>query len=213
MTKIKICGITESEDALVAYRSGADFLGFVFHSNSPRFIKPKQVKGVKTFLEINGIKKWTPIGVFVDEKIENIVRIAKECNLFAIQLHGNESPEFCLELKKNKIFIIKAFRIKDQQSLEGIERYDVDSYLFDTYNPNAMGGTGETFDHNIILPFVKKYRVFLAGGLTPENVGEIIKKVQPYAVDISSGVEKTKGIKDPDKIYRFIKAVKSASLV
>lgn len=207
MTKIKICGITNKEDAEYSYRYGADFIGFVFYTQSPRYIAPQKVIDIKNYFEIIGLNKWTPIGVFVNENLDNIIEIYNRCNLYAVQLSGDEDSNFCQQLIDNNVPLIKSIRIKDETSLANIEEFKADYLLFDKYHEKLYGGSGEVFNHDLIISFVRKNKVFLAGGLNPDNVFEIIEKVRPFAVDVSSGVEIEKGKKDYDKIRRFIQEV------
>lgn len=208
MPKIKICGITSSEDAALCYKLGVDYIGFIFFPKSPRNITPEKAAGIKSDLAVKGIIKWTPVGVFVNEQADTIFRIRDKCNLFGVQLHGSESPEFCSKIMAEGIYTIKCVNIKDEMSLVGIGEYNVDAFLFDTYKTGEHGGTGQTFNHDLIIPYTEKYRIFLAGGLSPENISGILNKVKPFAVDISSGVEKTKGVKDHQKITDFVSEVK-----
>ncbi|MFN3966394.1 MAG: phosphoribosylanthranilate isomerase [Endomicrobiia bacterium] len=212
MTKIKICGITNYEDAMYSVTLGADFLGFNFYSKSKRKISIDTAKEIISKLP----DTFVPVGVFVDEEIDKIKEIVERCNLNMIQLHGKESPEYCNELKlkieNEKIKIIKAFRIKTEGTLKYIARYKnvADYFLLDTYVPEIEGGTGETFNWEIAIE-VKKFNVpiFLAGGLTPENVKEAVMKVQPYAVDVASGVERFPRRKDYNKLRDFITIVRA----
>lgn len=202
MTKIKICGITNLEDALLAADLGVDALGFIF-AKSPRQITPAKV------LEIS--RKLPPfisrVGVFVDAFPENINSVADICGLDIIQLHGSESPEQIQRFKKK---VIKAFRIKSVADLEEFPAYKVDAYLLDSYSSELPGGTGKTFDWKLALEAKKFGRpIILSGGLTPENVAEAIKITGPYAVDASSGVEERPGKKDKEKLKRFVEAIRS----
>ncbi|NOY53675.1 MAG: phosphoribosylanthranilate isomerase [Deltaproteobacteria bacterium] len=199
-TRIKICGITNLDDALFAVEAGADALGFVFHSGSPRRIDAESVRAIVRHLPPFA----TVVGVFVDEKIETVREIARYCDLDLCQLHGDESPEFCEWCERR---VIKAFRIRDRSFLEEMKRYDVSGFLLDAWHPDRYGGTGEAADRTLAQEAAGKERVILAGGLTPENVGEAIARVRPYGVDVSSGVEVSPGQKDRDKVRRFIEAV------
>jgi phosphoribosylanthranilate isomerase len=198
--RVKICGTTSLKDALLAVESGADAVGFIFHKESPRNISQKDVKEIVAqlppFVE--------SIGVFVNETSDKINRIAEQCRLTAVQLHGDESPAFCRRIKRR---VVKAVRVKDAESLKGMSDFDVSGFLLDAYNEESRGGTGRVFDWNLALRAKKQGPVIIAGGLNPYNVYTAIHRVKPYGVDVCSGVEKSPGVKDPEKISEFIKAV------
>lgn len=201
MARVKICGITNSEDALVAADAGADALGFVFYPPSPRYITPDQAAGI--------IARLPPfiqsVGLFVDHSPDMINQTVELCGLDLVQLHGDESPGFCKLVKSR---IIKAIRVRNETSLENMFSYEVSAFLLDAWSPLAHGGTGLTFDWELAVAASGKGRIILAGGLTPENVADAVKRVHPYAVDVSSGVEASAGKKDPDRIREFIKRAK-----
>ena len=204
MTKVKICGITNLEDALLAVKFGADALGFNFYEKSPRYIRPEKAREIIDQLPENILK----VGVFVNEEMNKVVDIAGAAGLDAVQLHGEETPEFAAELKiKSGLEIIKAFRVSPDFKPGDILKYKVDAVLLDAYSPNEHGGTGETFDWTMARKIGSK--MYLAGGLSPENIAEAIAAVRPYAVDACSRLEITKGVKDQDKVKRFIENVKS----
>ncbi|HAX46113.1 MAG TPA: phosphoribosylanthranilate isomerase [Nitrospina sp.] len=198
--RVKICGTTSLKDALLAVESGADAVGFIFYKESPRNISQKDVKEIVAqlppFVE--------SIGVFVNETSDKINRIAEQCRLTAVQLHGEESPAFCRRIKRR---VVKAVRVKDAESLKGMSDFDVSGFLLDAYNEESRGGTGRVFDWNLALRAKKQGPVIIAGGLNPYNVYTAIHRVKPYGVDVCSGVEKSPGVKDPEKISEFIKAV------
>ncbi|MCM8765582.1 MAG: phosphoribosylanthranilate isomerase [Candidatus Omnitrophica bacterium] len=205
MVKVKICGITNLEDARLAINLGADALGFVF-AESPRKIGPEEVLAI--------IKKLPPfiftVGVFVNEDLKEIKRMVKICKLDAVQLHGEENPFFCGRVR-NFTKVIKAFRIRESSDLEKMLNYDVDAYLLDTYVSGVYGGTGKTFNWDWAVKAKKVLHtrpLILSGGLNPENIKEAIKKVKPYAVDVSSGVEIAPGKKDKILLEKFIKSIK-----
>jgi phosphoribosylanthranilate isomerase len=204
MIKIKICGITNLEDALTAATAGADALGFNFYKKSPRFIEP--TKAAEIIAQLPPF--IMPVGVFVNEREEKIREIQALTCMQAIQLHGDESPEFCQRLDGR---IIKAFQVKDKESLQNMAHYRVAAYLLDSYKEGARGGTGVAFDWHLAVVAKTFGKVILAGGLTPENVAEAVKLVQPYGVDVAGGVEKEKGIKDHAKLRKFITEVRRAS--
>ena len=199
--KIKVCGTTNLKDALFAVESGADAIGFIFYKKSPRYILQKDAKDI--------VAKLPPfietVGVFVNETSDKVNRIAEQCKLTAIQLHGDESPAFCRRIKRR---VIKSFRVKDTNSFKGMADYDVSGFLLDSYNEESKGGTGKTFDWNLALRAKKQGPIILAGGLNPYNVYTAIHRVKPYGVDVCSGVEKSPGIKDSLKIDEFIKSVR-----
>jgi len=204
-TRVKICGITNLADAQVAVEAGADALGFVFYEKSPRFIS------IETAAEIS--KQLPPfilrIGVFVNAPKEEIVRAIGECGLSLLQFHGDEPPEFCTQFD---LMSMKAFRIRDTGSLKELPKYKTDAWLLDAYSSDTLGGTGGVFNWDLAVEAQKTGRpIFLAGGLTPENVAEAIQKVRPFGVDVSSGVESSPGKKDHAKMRAFIHAAKTAA--
>jgi phosphoribosylanthranilate isomerase len=201
MIKVKICGITCLEDALLAVDAGADAVGFVFYEKSPRNINPMQAAEI--------ISKLPPliqtVGLFVNEESEKVNWTADYCGLDLVQLHGDESPEDCLEINRR---VIKAFRMKNIVSIEPLRKYQAAGYLLDAWSPDAFGGTGKTFNWEMAAAARQYGRIILAGGLSADNVVEAVRTVQPYAVDVSSGVESAPGKKDRDKVKEFIKRVK-----
>lgn len=209
MVKVKICGITNLEDALAAAEYGADALGFIFYEKSSRYITPADAIPI--------IKKLPPfittVGVFVNEPVDKVKQVKGLTGIDIIQLHGDETPEMCGAIG-NKV--IKAFRIggkgqgaRDKAILEAIAHYPASAYLLDTHREGLPGGTGETFDWNLAVKAKRYGRIILAGGLTPDNVAEAVKKVRPFAVDVSSGVEKRPGKKDLNKVKKFIERAKN----
>jgi len=202
MVKVKICGITSLEDALTAVEAGADALGFVFYSASPRQILPDQaaeiIRHLPPFVQT--------VGLFVNEEPATVHATADRCGLDIVQLHGEETPAYCSSIRRR---VIKAFRVKDFTSLDELLRYHVAGYLLDAWSPAARGGTGQTFNWEIAAEAVRRGRpIVLAGGLTPENVAESIRQVRPYGVDVSSGVESAPGRKDAAKIRCFTELAK-----
>ena len=206
MTKVKICGITNLEDALLSAKFGADALGFNFYAKSPRYIAPEKAREIIEQLPAKVLK----VGVFVNESLEKIVEIAAIAKLDALQLHGEETPEFARELKaKTNLEIIKAFRVSSEFKPEDVLKYEVDAILLDAYNPQEHGGTGETFDWEIAFK-VKQIvsKLYIAGGLDSSNVDIAIRKVQPFAVDSCSRLEWELGKKEKRKVYSFISNAK-----
>ena len=204
MVKIKICGITNLEDALLAAELGADALGFIFFPQSPRKVAPETAREI--------IAQLPPfvasVGVFVDEAAAVVQDLAASLGLDWVQLHGQESPEYCRNLGRR---VIKGFRIKDENSLRELEPYRdaVQAFLLDTYKKGQVGGTGEVFDWYLAREAKKFGQIILAGGLTPENVAQAIAAARPQAVDAASGTEAEPGRKDPAKLRAFFRAVSS----
>ena len=205
MIKIKICGIRNLEDAIAAAEAGADALGFVFYPESPRFIDPGNVRHIISKLPVF----ITYIGVFVDEKEDVIRRILRESGIQLLQFHGSESPMLCTRFREK---VIKSIRIRDAGSIESMKMYPLDTFLLDTYHAEVKGGTGKAFDWGIAEKAKEHGKIILSGGLTPSNVEEAIRRVKPYGVDVSSGVEKSPGKKDHMKIKKFIKEVKKINV-
>jgi phosphoribosylanthranilate isomerase len=200
---VKICGITNAPDAQAAVEAGADALGFVFCPSSPRCVSLETAGKVSDELPQFIVR----VGVFVNPPDELVVAAMRECGLNMLQFHGEEPPEYCL---KFGLMSMKAFRVKDATSLEGVTEYPTDAWLLDAYSPDRLGGTGATFNWDLARTVQRHGRpIFLAGGLTPENVAEAVRKVQPFGVDVSSGVEASPGRKDHAKVKAFIAAAKS----
>jgi phosphoribosylanthranilate isomerase len=204
MIKIKICGITNLDDALAAAEFGADALGFNFYKKSPRAIEPQRASEIIAQLP----PFIVPIGIFVNEREDRIREIAALAGLQVIQLHGDETPEFCQRFGSR---VIKAFQVKDKESLKHMSHYRVSAYLLDSYREGVRGGTGTTFDWHLAVVAKTFGRIILAGGLTPDNVAEAVKLVQPYGIDVAGGVEREKGVKDHVKLRTFITEARRAS--
>jgi phosphoribosylanthranilate isomerase len=204
--KVKICGITNLSDALAAVEAGADALGFMFYEKSPRHVSIRDAAEIIRQLPPFVIK----VGVFVDASEDIVMRAIGDCGLNTLQFHGHETPEYCTQFG---LLTMKAFRIRDAESLKELRNYPTDAWLLDAYTADKLGGTGEKFNWDLAIEAKKFGRpIFLAGGLTPENVAEAVRKVHPYAVDVSSGVEAAPGKKDHEKIRQFIKAAKSVEM-
>jgi phosphoribosylanthranilate isomerase len=202
--KVKICGITNATDARVAADAGADMIGFVFCEKSPRRVAIETAAEIAPAVPAFVVK----VGVFVNPLQEFVVRAITECGLGIVQFHGDESPEFCTQFG---VMSMKAFRIRDAESLRSLPDYETDAWLLDAYSPDKAGGTGATFNWDLAIEAKKLVRpIFLAGGLTPHNIAEAVRRVLPYAVDVSSGVEAEPGKKDHGKVRAFIKAAKGA---
>ena len=202
VTKVKICGITNLEDALCVVAAGADALGFVFYAKSPRYIHPEKVAQIVSKLP----PFVTTVGLFVNADPETIRQTMGVTGLNVIQLHGDELPEDCCLFSSP---VIKAVRVKDVGSLAGIDEYKVSALLLDAWNDQQYGGTGESFDWQLAKKLTGNLPIILAGGLTPDNVAQAIQMINPYAVDVSSGVEERPGHKDYKKVREFIKKVKA----
>jgi phosphoribosylanthranilate isomerase len=202
-TAVKICGITRPEDALAAARAGAHAIGLVFYARSPRHVTPARaaeiIRVVPPFV--------TTVGLFVNAAAEEVRAALAEAPLALLQLHGEETPEFCRQFKRP---YIKAVRMKAGVDLlqYAQDYHDAKALLLDNYVEGLHGGSGVAFDWSLI-PRGMPLPVILSGGLTPENVTEAVRRVRPSAVDVSSGVESAKGIKDAQKIAAFIKGVRS----
>jgi phosphoribosylanthranilate isomerase len=204
MVRIKICGITNLEDALLAADLGADALGFIFYPKSPRYVAPEAAKEIIAHLP----SFVTSVGVFVDEEMAAVSELAEQVGLDWIQVHGQESPGDCRSLGRRAI---KGFRIKDASSLMELEPFQgaVQAFLLDNYKKGQVGGTGETFDWRLAREAKKHGQIILAGGLTSENVAQAIQVAQPQAVDSASGTETLPGKKDPEKLKAFFKAIRT----
>lgn len=206
--KVKICGITNSDDALAAVTAGADALGFVFHKASPRYVTAEVVRRIVALLPPFVL----PVGVFVNEDMKVVRDLMDSCGLALAQLHGDESAAYCEQLGRPAL---KAIRLRDMGSFLSLAEYKgragVRGFVIDAYSESAYGGTGHTADWSLAAEAAKTAAILLAGGLTPDNVGEAIVKVRPYGVDVSSGVEVSPGQKDHGKVKAFIQAVKLVS--
>ncbi len=204
--KLKICGITSWVDARRACDAGADFLGFNFYAGSPRYISPAKARNIARRLP----KKLTAVGVFVNEDESKMLEIARTVGLAYLQLHGDESPAVVARLARS-LRVIKAIGVRESFRPAQLARFKgATEILLDGFHRGQRGGTGKTFQWDIALRSKKYARVFLAGGLTPENIGEAIRTAKPYAVDICSGVESKPGKKDPKKLKQLAQAIRNA---
>ncbi len=199
--KVKICGITNFEDALTAANYGADALGFIFFKGSPRYIEPENAKEIISYLP----PFITTVGVFVNEDPAKVSQIMKFAGINILQLHGDEPPEAC------KIWhrVIKAFRVINLTDLKPLGKYRTSANLLDTFSPDSYGGTGLTFNWDIAVEAKRYGQVILSGGLNPDNIEQAVKWVKPYAVDVCSGIEQYKGKKNLIKLREFIVKAKS----
>jgi phosphoribosylanthranilate isomerase len=205
MVKVKICGITNWADAKKSVEAGADFLGFNFYRKSPRYITPARASRI-----IQRLPKGTKtVGVFVNESEENILETARIAGLHQIQLHGDESPEMVSRVRR-KLPVINAIRVRATTLVSRLAVFaKADALLLDAFGGDEFGGTGKTFDWRLIHRAGAMKKLFLAGGLTPENIEEAIRIGRPYAVDVCSGVEARPGKKDPERIAAFMRAVRA----
>jgi len=203
--KIKVCGITSLGDALMALEAGADALGFMFYEPSPRYVTYDHAGGIIRRLPPSIAK----VGVFVNPTEAAVRRAVAECGLDWLQFHGEETPKFCRRFAPLRV--IKAFRIQNADSLAALPAYATDAWLLDSYVPDVPGGTGARFNWDLALA-AKRHGVpvILAGGLAPDNVAEAVRRVRPYGLDVSSGVESAPGKKDPAKLRDFIARARAA---
>ncbi len=203
--KIKICGITNIEDAATAVELGADALGFIFYSGSKRFVDPAAARDI--ILKLPPF--ITSVGVFVNQDLDEIKRILDITGVNTVQLHGDESPEFCGSVTASvPAKVIKAIRVKDSLDAGSLAQYPVQAILLDTYSDAEYGGTGKSFDWGILKDIDIEQKVILSGGLSPDNVAQAVEAVKPYAVDVNSGVEAGPGKKDHEKLKKFIEAIR-----
>ena len=215
MTQVKICGITSLADARAAIAAGADMLGFNFHRPSPRFIEPLEVRAIIESLRAEtGGQAITMVGVFVNESSPGaVMEIVEEACFDGVQLHGDESVEFCHGVKHllNGRLLIKVHRVADTFALADVRRYDGDAIMLDAFHVKMRGGTGQLVDWTIARQARElASRLFLAGGLSPANVAEAIAQVNPYAVDACSSLESSPGQKDAARMRAFVEAVRNA---
>lgn len=200
--KVKICGITNTEDAQAAVAAGADLLGFVFYDGSPRHVTVEQAAAIARTVPPFVVR----VGLFVNAPEALVGEAMSACGLQLLQFHGDETPEYCRQFGAMSM---KAFRVQDAATIRTLPEYPTDAWLLDAFVPGQRGGTGHSFNWELAIEAVKLGKpVFLAGGLTPENVAEAVRKVQPYGVDVSSGVESAPGKKDHAKVRAFIAAAK-----
>jgi len=210
MTKVKICGITNLEDARHAIECGADMLGFNFYRGSKRYVEPAVAADIVRELSGSTVEH---VGVFVNAEAAEIAEIVRQVGMDIVQLHGDEPEMFIDDLRNSTpAEIIKVFRVRDADDFQDATGSKSTYVMLDSYSEKAFGGSGRTFNWgiaqeiSILLPEV----IFLAGGLTPDNVADAIRTVRPYAVDVASGVESSPGKKDPEKVAAFIRAAKEA---
>jgi phosphoribosylanthranilate isomerase len=215
MIHIKVCGITNLEDALIAADAGADMLGYIFYARSPRYIEPERAGEIIATLDAQGCAPKF-VGVFVNESVEQVRKVMQIAHLDLVQLHGNEPAELVQALAP---FAFKALRPRSvSQAMEVIEPYrtvvahSTPAFIVDAYDAKQFGGTGTRADWTSASLIAREFPILLAGGLNPENVAEVIEAVNPWGVDVSSGVERAPGLKDHAKIHQFIQASKIHNL-
>jgi phosphoribosylanthranilate isomerase len=201
ITKVKICGITNVDDAVAAMDMGADMLGFNFYPDSPRYVTPEQATDI-----INKLPAFIDTaGVFVNASIEHIHETNAVCQLDWVQLHGDEDPDFCRSLLSHNVKTMKAIRVKDQTDIERADSFFTDAVLLDAFDPDKYGGTGLTFDWNVIGHISK--RVFLAGGINPDNAAAAVK-LGVYGIDVCSGIEAEPGKKNHRKMKKLFENIR-----
>ncbi len=201
IVKVKICGLTNYEDAAAAMDMGADLLGFNFYPKSPRYVPPEKAMEI-----INRLPGFIDIaGVFVNASFEQIRETISRCHLDWVQLHGDESPQFCQSLLSLDVRTMKAIRVKSQEDIEKAEDYFTDTVLLDAFHPEKYGGTGLTFDWNIIGHIGK--RIFLAGGINPDNAADAVE-LGVYGIDVCSGIEASPGKKDHKKMKELFENIR-----
>ena len=205
MTQIKICGITRIEDALCAAACGADAVGCIFHPASPRYIAPKRAKEIIADLPADLVK----VGVFVNREADEVAQTVEDCGLDLIQLHGDESPEYCRRFPPERV--IKAVFLGTPEELRAINVYEVRAFLADFREAGRYGGTGKRADWELAAGLAKERPLILAGGLGIENIAEALAAVAPQAVDINSGIERAPGLKDHDRMRRIIAMIRRAA--
>ncbi|MDQ7028353.1 MAG: phosphoribosylanthranilate isomerase [Ardenticatenia bacterium] len=217
MTRVKICGITNLEDAMAAAAAGADFVGFVFYDKSPRFIAPDRAATiVRALRDELGSSCPCTVGIFVDAPVDEVRALLDGVGLDLAQLHGSEPPAEVRQLRPRAYKAIRPQAREDAEAALALyydtmpQDENAPQLLMDSYHPWLIGGTGILADVAVAMLVARRVRLMLAGGLTPESVGEIIRRVRPWGVDVSSGVERTKGIKDHARIRAFVEAVRRA---
>jgi phosphoribosylanthranilate isomerase len=201
-TQVKICGVTSIADALVAAEAGADMIGLMFYEHSPRHITLEKAAEISRALPPFVLR----VGVFVNPDEAQVMEAISACGLNLLQFHGDEESDFCTQFG---LMSVKALRMRDEESLKQLENFNTDAFLLDAHSKSGLGGTGEKFNWDLAIEAQKFGKpIFLAGGLTPENVAKAVRQVQPFAVDVSSGVESAPGKKDKVKVISFIEAVR-----
>lgn len=205
MTHIKICGITHSDEGIAIGGMGVQYLGFIFYPPSPRYIEPeKAAEIIRAVRENVGEIAPAMIGVFVNETVEHMENVRKIAGLDGVQLSGDESPEIAEKLAPLR------FRGLSLETLDRLRTHPADVWLCDTHAPEKKGGTGRSYDYSRLLPYVQNQPLIVAGGLTPDSVGDVVRRLRPWGVDVSSAVETSPGRKDLDAVRVFIESVRRA---
>ncbi|MGK0290541.1 MAG: phosphoribosylanthranilate isomerase [bacterium] len=201
--KVKVCGFTQKEQALVASHLDIDAMGFILYPKSKRFIDysaaAEIVKDLPPFL--------TTVGVVVNETLDDVINIQKKTGVDVIQLHGDETPEFCQELNQTGIRWLKAIRVRDDFDFSTLDHFPTHQFLLDAWSDQEYGGTGEAFDWSKIQTLSESKEIILAGGIRPDNAKQAVDLTKPYAIDVSSGVEVSAGVKSMDKIQQLLTAI------
>jgi len=201
MVRVKICGITNREDAEVAVAAGADALGFIFVPDTPRCLSPETARAI-----IQALPPFVvPVGVFAGSPLAEVLATVEACGLGAVQLHGGEDAAFAAALP---VRVIRSVRVRDAESLEGLAGYPAHAFLLDAYAEDRIGGTGQRIPLELLGAARRLGRIVVSGGLTPANVAEVVAAVRPYAVDCCSGVERAPGLKDHAKVRAFVARVR-----
>ena len=202
-TQVKICGVTSVAAALVAAEAGADMIGLMFYAGSPRHVTLATATEISRALPPFVLR----VGVFVNPEPAAVLAALAACGLNLLQFHGDEDSDFCTQFG---VMSLKALRVRDAESLQTLANFHTEAFLLDAYSAAGLGGTGEKFNWDLAVAAQKFGKpIFLAGGLTPENVADAVRRVRPFAVDVSSGVEAAPGIKDAAKVRAFIAAVRA----
>ena len=206
-TNVKICGITNLDDARQAADLGAWAIGLIFWEGSPRRCELEAAEEICAELR----RRVEPVGVFVNATLDEIAYVADRCSLAILQLHGDEGPAFCREAgRRTGCKVMKAARVKDAGSIRALASFETDYHMLDAHRSGQVGGTGETFQWELVKLHGRHVPIVLSGGLTPDNVAEAIATTQPFAVDTASGTEASPGRKDPAKVEAFLRAVSQA---
>jgi phosphoribosylanthranilate isomerase len=201
--KVKVCGMTNVPDAEHAASLGAWAIGLIHQPESPRYVEPARAEEIGAALK----RRCEIAGVFVNSTLDEVIDAAERENLTMLQFHGEEGPSFCTEAgRATGAKVIKAFRVRSGEDIQAAEAFRTDFHLFDAHQPGAHGGTGESFNWELLAARRSKVPMMLAGGLTPENVGDAIERVRPYALDVVTGVEAEPGVKDHAKVAAFLAA-------
>jgi phosphoribosylanthranilate isomerase len=210
MAKVKVCGMTNLADAEHAASHGAWAIGLIHHPDSPRYVQPEVAEEIGAALK----RRCEIAGVFVNATLDEVAATADRCGLTLLQLHGDEGPAYCREAaRRTGARVMKAVRVRDAAQVHDLQRFSTDFHLLDAYSPRTPGGTGETFNWELVRLHPGEPPVVLSGGLTPDNVGEAVAAAGPFAVDSASGTEAAPGRKDPAKVKAFFRAVEAADRV